>query len=41
MAGKHITRQQVKLYMKLRKETTLTQVSCAAKQGLVHAARIR
>ena len=33
MAGKHITRQQVKLYMKLRKETTLTQVSCAAKTG--------
>jgi len=34
MAGKCITKQQVKLYMKFREEKTLTQASCAAKSGI-------
>lgn len=33
MAGRYITREQVKLYMKIRKEKKLTQVGCAAKAG--------
>lgn len=33
MAGRYITKEQVKLYMKIRKESQLTQVSCAAKSG--------
>jgi len=34
MARKHITKQQVKLYMKHRKDTNLTQEACAAKVGI-------
>ncbi len=34
MAGKHITKQQVKLYMKLREQKALTQACCAAKTGI-------
>lgn len=33
MAGRYITKKQIELYMKIRKETKLTQVSCAAKSG--------
>lgn len=34
MAGRYITEQQVKLYMKYRKEKLLTQAACAAKSGI-------
>lgn len=34
MAGKYITKQQVKLYMKFRGKKTLTQAGCAAKAGI-------
>lgn len=34
MAGKYITKQQVKLYMKLREKQALTQAGCAAKAGI-------
>jgi hypothetical protein len=33
MSGKHITKQQVKLYMKYRADKNLRQESCAAKAG--------
>lgn len=34
MAGKYITEQQVKLYMKYRKNKTATQETCSAKSGI-------
>jgi DNA-binding XRE family transcriptional regulator len=34
MAGRYITKQQVNLYMKYRKEKSLTQAACAAKVGI-------
>ena len=34
MAGKYITEQQVRLYMKHRDNKSLTQAACAAKAGI-------
>ena len=34
MAGKKITKNQVKLYMKYKQEGNLTQAACAAKSGI-------
>lgn len=34
MAGRHITKQQVELYMKYRANKSLTQAACAAKVGI-------